>query len=495
MKDLSRVGDGVIVTDAAGRVMFMNPVAEELSGRSAAAGLHRPLSEVFALVDEAAGDAVVDPLAQMPGAANGTAGTSLCVLLRADGTRVRIDESAAPMRMADATLSGTVVIFRKSGADQPTGKPAQEDQPKDFFAILAHELRNPLAPIRNALQIMQIVQDDGDGATTSAARVIIERQLKHLTRLIDDLLDMSRIAQGKFELSKERTSLSDVVRLALTYARPQLEGKEHKLLVEFAAKDLYLSADATHLGHAFANLLHNASKYSAAGTPIRVTAGTEEDQIIVRVIDQGVGIPPDMFERVFDLYGQVDRAEDGTHDGLGIGLTLVKRIVELHGGTVAAASPGRGCGSEFIVRLPRDVSSVGPDAAHGAAAPSAPARRLRVLVADDNRDAAHTLAMLLSLEGHEVRAVHDGVEALAAGDAFAPQLVLLDIGMPLLDGYETARQIQERPWGKQAHLVALTGWGQEADRRKALAAGFQDHLVKPAEPEALKAVIDRIVAD
>jgi signal transduction histidine kinase/CheY-like chemotaxis protein len=491
------IGDGVFVTDAAGRVTFMNPVAEELTGRSAAAGLHRPLSEVFALVDEAAGDAAVDPLPRIPGAANGAASTGPCVLLRADGTRVRIDESAAPMRMPDATLSGTVVIFRKSDADHEARKNTHGDQPKDFFAILAHELRNPLAPIRNALQIMQLVQDDGDGdgATTSAARVIIERQLKHLTRLIDDLLDMSRMAQGRFELCKERTSLSDVVKLALAYARPQLEGKEHKLQIEFAAKDLYLSADAIHLGHAFANLLHNASKYSSAGTAIRVTAGTEEDQIIVRVIDQGVGIPPDMFERVFDLYGQVDRAEDGTHDGLGIGLTLVKRIVELHGGTVAAASAGRGCGSEFIVRLPRDVSGAGPDAAHGAVAPPAPARRLRVLVADDNRDAAHTLAMLLTLEGHEVRAVHDGVEALAAGDAFAPQLVLLDIGMPLLDGYETARQIQERPWGKQAHLVALTGWGQEADRRKAMAAGFQDHLVKPAEPEALKAVIDRIVAD
>lgn len=489
------IGDGVIVTDAAGRVTFMNPVAEELTGRSAAAGLHRPLSEVFALVDEADGDAVVDPLVRTQGAANGTANTSPCALLRADGTRVQIDESAAPMSMADATLSGNVVIFRRSVAGHQAGKNAHADQPKDFFAILAHELRNPLAPIRNALQIMQIVQDDGDGATTSAARVIIERQLKHLTRLIDDLLDMSRIAQGRFELCKERTSLSDVVQLALAYARPQLEGKQHKLQIEFAAKDLYVCADATRLGHAFANLLHNASKYSSAGTAIRVTAGTEEDQIIVRVIDQGVGIPPDMFERVFDLYGQVDRAEDGTHDGLGIGLTLVKRIVELHGGTVAAASAGRGCGSEFIVRLPRDVSGAGPDAAHGAVAPPAPARRLRVLVADDNRDAAHTLAMLLSLEGHEVRAVHDGAEALATGDEFAPQLVLLDIGMPLLDGYETARQIQERPWGKHAHLVALTGWGQEADRRKAMQAGFQDHLVKPAEPEALKAVIDRIGAD
>jgi signal transduction histidine kinase/CheY-like chemotaxis protein len=489
-------GDGVIVTDAQGYVTFMNPVAEELTGHSATAGLYRPLREVFHILGEANGDALIDPFTQATSAANGAAPVGPCVLMRADGTRIRIDASAGPIRTAAAALAGSVMIFRPSESDHQARLDARAGLPKDsFFAILAHELRNPLAPIRNALQIMQIVQDDGDGATTSAARVIIERQLKHLTRLIDDLLDMSRMAQGRFELSRQRTSLSDVVQLALASARPQLEGKQHKLQIEFASTELYLSADATHLGHAFANLLHNASKYSATGTAIRVAASAKEDQIVVRVIDQGVGIPPDMLERVFDLYRQVDRAEDGTHDGLGIGLTLVKRIVELHGGTITASSAGPGHGSEFIVHLPRDESRAVPGAALGPAAAPSPARRLRILVADDNRDAAHTLAMLLRLEGHEVRAVHDGVEALATGDEFAPQLVLLDIGMPLLDGYETARQIQEKPWGKQAHLVALTGWGQDADRRKATAAGFQDHLVKPAEPEALKAVIDRIVAD
>jgi CheY-like chemotaxis protein/nitrogen-specific signal transduction histidine kinase len=407
---------------------------------------------------------------------------------------VQVDATAAPLR-SNGALTGAVVSLRHRTTNYPAGQDMHAGEPKDdFFAILAHELRNPLAPILNALQIMQVVQDDGDGATTSAARVIIERQLKHLTRLIDDLLVMSRMTQGNFELRKERTALGAVIQLALAIARPQLEGKEHKLQVELAPKDLYLSADLKRLGHAFANLLHNASKYSSTGAPIRITAAAEQDQIVVRVIDQGVGIPPDMLERVFDLYGQVDRAEDGTHDGLGIGLTLVKRMVEQHGGTVAVTSAGRGRGSEFIVRLPREESQVSPEASRGVAAPPAPTRRLRILVADDNRDAAHTLAMLLRLEGHEVRAVHDGVEALATGDEFAPQLVLLDIGMPLLDGYETARQIQERPWGKQAHLVALTGWGQEADRRKAMAAGFRDHLVKPAEPEALKAVMDRVAA-
>jgi signal transduction histidine kinase len=489
-------GDAVIVTDAHGCVTFMNEVAEELTGGRAATGLYRPLREVIPIVSEAADDAVVDLFAPLVNGSADTAPVCSCALLRADGTRVRIDARSAPIRTADATLAGSIVIFRPSSAGPEERYKVRAGQPKDdFFAILAHELRNPLAPIRNALQIMQLVQDDGDGATTSAARVIIERQLKHLTRLIDDLLDMSRMAQGRFELHKKRTTLSDVMQLALAATRPQLEGKQHKLQIEYASKELYVLADATRLGHAFANLLHNASKYSSASTPIRVTASAEGNEIVVRVIDQGVGIPADMLERVFDLYGQVDRIEDGTHDGLGIGLTLVRRIVELHGGTVAAASAGHGRGSEFIVRLPRDQSRADLGAAHGAAQPPGPTRRLRILVADDNRDAAHTLAMLLTLEGHEVRAVHDGAAALATGDEFAPQIVLLDIGMPLLDGYETARQMQERDWGKRAHLVALTGWGQEADRRRAMAAGFQEHLVKPAEPEAIKAVIERIVAE
>ena len=490
----SNLGDGIIVTGESGLVTFINARAEELTGRGTKVTLERPLAEVYSIADQRTGDPLPDPFTRI---ANRSAihkqHASERVLLRADGASILIDENAAPMRRADGTLLGVVVSFRESNARQARNADLCEDERKDdFFAILAHELRNPLAPIRNALQIMQVVQDDG--ATTSAARVIIERQLKHLTRLIDDLLDMSRMTQGTFELSKERTALSDVIHLALDIARPQLEGKQHPLQIELGSEEIYLSADTNRLAQAIANLLHNASKYSCAGTPIRVVANGTQDEILIRVIDEGVGIPADMFEHVFDLYGQVDRLEDGTHDGLGIGLTLVKRIIELHGGTATAASAGQGRGSEFTVRLPRETDS-GASAVPPPSLRSSAIQRLRILVADDNRDSAHTLAMLLRLDGHEVRAVHDGIEALAAGDAFEPQLVLLDIGMPLLDGYETARQIKERPWGKQARLVALTGWGLEADRRRALAAGFHEHLVKPAEPDALKAVIDRVVAD
>jgi CheY-like chemotaxis protein len=304
---------------------------------------------------------------------------------------------------------------------------------------------------------------------------------------------MAQVTQGKLELRKSRVSLSAVVQHALAIARPQLESKQHRLQIE-VPKDLSLCADDTHLAHALANLLHNASKYSAMASCIRMSARADQEEIIMQVNDEGVGIDPAKLKSVFDLYGN-ERTDDHTHDGLGIGLSLVKRIVELHGGKVTAVSAGRGLGSEFTVRLPKGDLRGEMDAERSPSPAEATGRRLRILVADDNRDAAHTLAMLLTLEGHEVRAVHDGIEALAMGDEFAPQLIFLDIGMPLLDGYETARQVREREWGAHTHLVALTGWGQEEDRRKALAAGFQNHLVKPAELEAMKAIIDQIVDD
>ena len=485
-------GDGVIVTDAAGRVTFMNAAAEALTGRSAKGALNHPLSDVFPIADSADGGMALDPVARVRATQNGAAPLHHSVLTRADGSRVPIDESAAAIRTADAALTGIVMTFRR-GIAEALGAPDSRngEAREEFFAILAHELRNPLAPIRNALEIMQVVQDAG--ATTAAARVIIERQLKHLTRLIDDLLDLVQVTQGKLALRRERIALAAVTQHALTVARPQLESKQHRLQID-VPKDLYLSADPTHLAHALANLLHNASKYSAMGSCIRVSARADGDEVTVKVTDEGAGIEPDRLGHVFDLYG-LDRTDEHLHDGLGIGLTLVKRIAELHGGTVTALSAGRGLGSEFTIKLPRGDMSAPPPVEHDPAPVAGTGRRLRILVADDNRDAAHTLAMLLTLEGHDVRAVHDGIEALAMGEEFLPQLVFLDIGMPLLDGYETARQIRERAWGMHTHLVALTGWGQEEDRRKAHEAGFAEHLVKPAELDDLKAVIDRIRDD
>jgi signal transduction histidine kinase/CheY-like chemotaxis protein len=465
------------------------------------AGVNRALSQVLERSpDELTGQPVADVIAEAPER-----------LLHYLNARARGEEAPPlqsltlrPRDSAPLALAAEGSVYR-ANARTPvlvlirlqswSGGPGSVDE---FLAILAHELRNPLAPIRNSMQLMQASQ--GDLGTMSAARAIVERQIKHLSRIIDDLLDISRITQGKIELHPQATDLTDIIHLALEMARPQLEGKQHPLQIELArhglARDgMSLLADPSRLAQAFANLLNNASKYSAAGTPIRIEASIEGEQAVVRVIDRGIGIPVNMLERIFGLFEQVDRTGSGTHDGLGLGLTLAKRIVELHGGDLVAFSEGNDRGSQFTVRLPLAAQ---PESAISLTPPQhavAPGRRLRILVADDNRDAAQTLAMLLRLDGHDVRAVHDGAEALTLGDAFHPQLLLLDIGMPVLDGYETARQVRERPWGRKAQLVALTGWGQDSDRRKALNAGFDHHLVKPAEPDALRAVIDSIVAE
>jgi signal transduction histidine kinase/CheY-like chemotaxis protein len=421
------------------------------------------------------------------------------IAYRADGAALHLpsaDSRCVIIRLTPRreSIAAFVSLNERFAASRHAQHELREaDRRKDeFLAILAHELRNPLAPIRNAMQIMQIAE--GDVATVSAARVIVERQLKHLTRLIDDLLDLSRITQGKIELRRESADLTSLIKMALEIARPQLEGKQHPLQISLASEGLYLKADPNRVAQVFANLLHNASKYSAAGAPIRIEGRAEGEEVVVRIIDQGIGIPADMTERIFDLFAQVDRPGNGSYDGLGIGLTLVKRLVELHNGSVVAQSDGPRLGSCFTVRLPRVRGLDRADAREPAARVRGSESGLRILVADDNRDAAQTLALMLRLEGHEVRAVHDGAEALVAGETFHPQLVLLDIGMPGLNGYETARQIRKRPWGEHTHLVALTGWGQEADRSKALEAGFEQHLVKPAEPEALQTVIDRLVA-
>jgi signal transduction histidine kinase/ActR/RegA family two-component response regulator len=466
----------------------------EANGRIA--GANRALSRVLdAGPDELTGRPLVDFMAEAPervlqylsARAQGEQMPPLqsLTLRPKAGAPVTFRAAGAAYR-ANASATALLLIRLQPRSESPVGV-------DEFLAVLAHELRNPLAPIRNSMQLMQA--SDGDVATMSAARVIVERQIKHLSRITDDLLDISRITQGKIELRLQSADLSDIIHTALEMSRAQLEGKQHPLQIELAREGMALRADPNRLAQAFANLLNNASKYSPAGTAIRIEASVAGDQALVRVIDRGIGIPASRLERIFELFEQVDRTGTGTHDGLGIGLTLAKRIIELHNGSVVAFSEGKDRGSQLTVRLPLATQPKDSIALTPTEHPATPSRRLRILVADDNRDAAQTLAMLLRLDGHDVRAVHDGAEALTLGDAFHPQLLLLDIGMPVLDGYETARQVRERPWGRKAQLVALTGWGQDSDRRHALQAGFDDHLVKPAEPDALRALIDAIVAD
>ncbi|TAH38143.1 MAG: response regulator [Planctomycetota bacterium] len=367
----------------------------------------------------------------------------------------------------------------------------EADRRKDeFLALLAHELRNPLAPIRNILEILRLNGDDarvlGEGLD------VMERQLRHLVRLVDDLLDVSRISQGKLTLRCERLRLRAVLEAALEASRPALEAAGHQLSVSFPEEDLYLDGDQVRLSQALGNLLSNAAKYTPRGGCIAVQAGLEDGAVMIRVRDTGIGIPPEMLERVFDLFTQVER--ERSQGGLGIGLTLVRRIVELHGGSVQARSAGRDQGSEFVIRLPR-VAAPPVDTAEPlrSAPPPLQVPALRMLVADDNRDAADSLSALLQLSGNEVQTAYDGREAVALANAFRPRVIFLDLGMPQLTGYDAACQIRKQPWAQDAVLVALSGWGREEDRRRSREAGFAAHLTKPVDFATMLALLQELV--
>jgi signal transduction histidine kinase len=359
-------------------------------------------------------------------------------------------------------------------------------QKDEFLATLAHELRNPLAPMRNSVELMRRLQPAAPVAIVKA-REILERQLSQLVRLVDDLLDVSRITSGKLELRRERASIEDILQRAIETSRPYIDGAAHTVTLSLPETPLVVDGDVTRLSQVFSNLLNNAAKYSDRARTIHLSA-LREGAIVVRVRDEGVGIAPDKLSHVFDLFMQVDHTLERSQGGLGIGLTLVKRLVELHGGSVDALSEGVGHGSEFTVRLPLEDARI--IAARDDALPSsrAPSHK-RILVADDNLDAANSLAALLRLEGHDVQLANDGLEALEAAESTCPDVIFLDIGMPQLNGYETCERIRAHPWSRHTILIALTGWGQLDDRRKSAAAGFDHHVVKPVDPAALPALL------
>jgi PAS domain S-box-containing protein len=366
----------------------------------------------------------------------------------------------------------------------------QADQRKDeFLAMLAHELRNPLAPMRNAVQILRT--PGANGGVAEQARAMIERQVQHLTRLVDDLLDVSRIMRGKVELRKQRVNLAEVVARAVETARPAIDAHEQHLEVGLPAGPVWLEADPVRLEQVLANLLHNSAKYTDPAGRIELTAQEEDGTVVVRVRDTGVGITAEMLPRIFDLFVQGDHSIARSQGGLGIGLTVVKYLVELHGGTVRAISAGPGKGSELVVRLPMLKGAVGPapsaESTGDGGGRAAPCRR--VLVVDDNADAAGSLALLLRLWGHEVRVAHDGLEAVRVAEEFVPEILLLDIGLPGLNGYEVAKRLRHSPRLARAVLVALTGYGQEEDRSRSREAGLDQHLVKPVEPDRLQRLL------
>ncbi|MGQ9424489.1 hybrid sensor histidine kinase/response regulator [Gilvimarinus sp. F26214L] len=355
----------------------------------------------------------------------------------------------------------------------------QADQRKnDFLATLAHELRNPLAPLRNGLEIMRLASENLE--SVDRARAMMERQLEHMVRLIDDLLDLSRISRGKIVLHKKRVPLASVVEQAVETSRPAIEAMGHTLTVSLPNEPLYVSADPTRMSQVFSNLLNNAGKFTERGGKIWLIVEARDHEAEFCVRDNGIGIAPEMLGQVFDMFTQGDPTLERTHSGLGIGLSLVRGLVEMHGGSVQAHSDGIGLGSEFVVRLPVVEAEVGDPGAPVPKAPDARTKR-RVLVADDNEDSAQSMATMLELLGNETQTAQDGLEALGIAASFRPDVALLDIGMPKLNGYDVARRIREHRWGEHMCLVALTGWGQDEDRRRSREAGFDFHLVKPVD--------------
>jgi PAS domain S-box-containing protein len=484
---VNHVIDGIIAIDESGTIESFNPAAERLFGY--------PASEVIGK----------NVKMLMPEAYRHEHDTYLADYLRTGKAKIigigrevegrRKDGSTFPMELAVSEFRiRSRRYFTGIVRDITERKRAEEavkeaDRRKDeFLATLAHELRNPLAPIRNAVELLR--RAGGDAALMEKARSLMERQVGQMARLVDDLLDISRITSRKVQLRKERVGLEVVIRSAVEAARPLIEAQAHELTVTLPPQPISLDADPTRLAQVFSNLLNNAAKYTEKGGHIWLTAERQGGEVIVSVRDTGIGITADYLPHIFEMFAQAVPALERSHGGLGVGLALVKGLVELHGGTIEAHSAGPGRGSEFIVGLPviEGPTPVAPEPS-GDCQKCRSMPRCRILVVDDNRDTADSLALMLRLMGHDIEMAHDGLEAVQAAATFLPDVVLLDIGLPKMNGYEAAQNIRQQSWGKSTILVALTGWGQEEDKRRATEAGFDHHLTKPVEPAALEKLL------
>ena len=415
--------------------------------------------------------------------------------LQAEKNR-ELESLNATLQRANAELERANRSLQSEVAERARVEQAlhEADRNKDeFLAMLAHELRNPLAPIQNALQLMRMKLSEPQSLW---ARQVIQRQLAALTRLVDDLLDVSRITRGKITLTREPVELDTLITRAVETIQPLIQERDHELTLQVPSESLRVNGDPTRLTQALGNVLGNAAKYTDRDGRIELLCARRGADIEIRVRDNGIGISAELLPRIFDLFTQLDHRSDYSSSGLGIGLALVRRLVEMHGGSITGQSAGAGGGSEFVLRLPllADAGTRTEDEAEQLRSRDEPTVSRRILVADDNADALETLATVLRLRGHEVYSAPNGALALETAVRHMPEVALLDIGMPLLDGYEVARRIRAQEWGKAVTLVALTGWGQESDRRRSQEAGFDTHLVKPLDLEKLTALLARLPA-
>jgi PAS domain S-box-containing protein len=489
---LEKLPAGAYTCDTAGLITYYNPKSVELWGRAPklndAADRYCGSFRLFTMN----GQAILHDHCWMALALKNDREYNAreIVIERPDGRRVTALAHANPLHDENGRLCGAVNVLvditdRKIAEETLRATNRHKDE---FLATLAHELRNPLAPLRNAVQILHLKAPPLP--EVSGAITVIERQMKQMTRLLDDLMDLSRVTRNKLELQRGPVKLADIVHVTLETSQPLLESGGHHFTLQMPGEPIAVDGDSARLAQVLANLLNNAAKFTPRGGHITVRVERDGDDAVLRVRDTGVGIPREALPVIFEMFAQADHSLERTHSGLGVGLTLVRRIVELHGGTVEALSDGENCGAEFVVRLPAASRQ-----RRGARSPARKGGRdtsgasLRILVVDDNVDSATTMAALLGMYGHEIRTAHDGLQALEEVNRFEPQVAILDIGLPKMNGYTVASNIRARGDIPQPLLIALTGWGQEEDRLRSKAAGFDHHLVKPVDPPALIALL------
>jgi PAS domain S-box-containing protein len=485
--------DAIVGKSLAGMIQSWNAAAERLFGFTPEEAIGRHISIVIPPERIAEEDEIIARL---------KAGQRIehyeTERVRKDGQRIFVSLTISPIKDDEGNVIGASKVAR----DVTERKRMEDDlrrlakdlgetdrRKNEFLATLAHELRNPLAPMSNMLEVLK--RADGDHEILKRAHETIERQLGQMVRLVDDLLDLNRITHDRLELRRSKVELSSVIQQGVEVARPLIDAADHQLTIDLPDEPIYLSADRARLAQVFGNLLNNSCKYTRAGGRISLSAKRTGDDVVVTVKDNGFGIPADKLGNIFDMFMQVDRTSERSQGGLGIGLTLVKRLVEMHGGSVEVKSEGEGLGSEFAVRLPLLNSAAASEASEAPVDGERPQDR-RILIVDDNRDSAESLAMLLEITGNKTYIAHDGLEGIAAVEKYRPEVVLLDIGLPKLDGHEVCRRIREQSWGQNIVVIALTGWGQEDDRRRSEEAGFNGHLVKPVDYDLLLELLGKL---
>ena len=494
---VNHVIDGIITIDEHGAVESFNPAAEKLFGYPRAEVIGRNVKLLMPEPYHSEHDGYLTNYRET--------GQAKIIGIGREVLGRRKDGSTFPMDLAVSEFhAGTRRFFTGIVRDITDRKQlerelrrrlhelAEADREKnEFMAMLGHELRNPLAPMRNALHLMKM--PGADNELVGQARDVLERQLQYLVRMVDDLLDVSRMIQGQIELRKEPMDVAVAIARAIETAQPTIDAKHHELSVAVSGQPLWVGGDLIRLAQVISNLLTNAAKYTDNGGQISVGAAREGEEIVVRIRDTGVGISPELQSRIFELFVQGDRSLDRSQGGLGIGLTLVKRLVEMHGGSVAVFSRGTGKGSEFTARFPALPEPRGHQdpALSGVRGPAGDAPGKRIMVVDDNVDACESIAMILRASGYHVRCVYDGSSVLKVATGYRPDVVVLDIGLPGMSGYEVARQLRQLDEFRRTLFIAVTGYGQEDDRRRSQEAGFDHHLTKPIDPDELQAIVAR----